>query len=461
MPHKKSTMNVILCTLVMLSLFFSINTVQPLPAVLSVDDQPPMPGHITHERLRVIQDIILPEKRMPVPETCFSPINRSDIVVEIIEQLNQTILLKYLENITSFGPRVTGTQACIDAGNYIYQQFKQMGLDVRYQNWSNDGYTGSNIEAQLTPLNAGNDEIYLICGHYDSVSGSPGADDDGSGVAATLAAAEILSRYTVNKTVRFVAFSGEEQGLLGSERYVQEASAQGDNIIAVLNADMIGFALSYSDGQKVKIYADTPSLWITQYMTNVSQTYHDYIDLLLIPSGTSSGSDHYYFWVYGYYAVFEHEYKFNTYYHSSQDTIQHMNLSYFVKTARLLLATLAEFLDTGSSPPPPLPILDIADIQGGKGITAQLRNSGGGTATNVTYIVEIAGGLFISKRFETGTIGDILSMQSKMINFSCKGIGLGIISLLPAITITATCDEHISTRAVVKARVFFSQITIQ
>ncbi|MEM4258538.1 MAG: M28 family peptidase [Candidatus Thermoplasmatota archaeon] len=422
-------------------------------------DEPKIPGHISQERLQLIQNLILPEKRIPPPDVIY-PMAQNDIVVQIVEQLNATILLKYLENLTAFGPRVTQTQACIDAGTYIYDQFKKMGLQVRYHNWSNEGYYGSNIEAQLSPHDPETDEIFLICGHYDSVSGSPGADDDGSGVAITLAAAEILSKYTVNKTVRFVAFSGEEQGLLGSERYAQEVAANNDNIIAVLNADMIGFALTYSDGQKIKIYADTPSLWITQYMTNISQTYHEYIDLTVLPSGTTSGSDHYYFWVYGYYAIFEHEYNFNDYYHSSQDTIQHMNLSYTVKTSRLLLATLAELLETDVVPPP-LPVLEISNIQGGKGITAEITNIGLGTATNVTYTIEITGGLFISQRFETGTLGTLLATESNRLHFYFKGIGLGIFSLLPTITITATCDESVSTQSVVKAQVFFSQITLR
>ena len=58
-----------------------------------------------------------------------------------------------------------------------------------------------------------NDEIYVVCAHFDSVSGAPGADDDGSGVAAFLACAYLMSQYEFNHTIRFVGFSGEEQGL--------------------------------------------------------------------------------------------------------------------------------------------------------------------------------------------------------------------------------------------------------
>jgi hypothetical protein len=442
-----------------LGMFFSLISTQSTQAFFT-DDEPIIPGHISSERFKEISDLTIPEKQQSPPHDLNNPTIFNDTVVEIIEQLDQTILLKYLDNLTAFGPRVTESQACIDAADYIYQQFVGMGLQVRYQNWTNEGYIGSNIEATLTPQDPENDEIYLICGHYDSVQTSPGADDDGSGVVIALAAAEILSQYTVNKTVRFVAFSGEEQGLLGSQIYAQEAATNGDHIVAVLNADMIGFALSQTDGEKIKIYADNPSLWITTYMENVSQTYNQYIGLTLIPSGTSSGSDHYYFWMNGYYAIFEHEFNFNDYYHSSEDTIAHMNLTYSVKTSRLLLATLAVFLETGSSPPPLPPVLEVTEISGGKGITIVITNVGFSNATDVSYMINITGGLYLSKRSDAGTLGSLVKDQSATTTFLFKGIGLGILSAIPTITVTATCAEDVSTVRAVHAKVFFGQVTV-
>jgi hypothetical protein len=56
----------------------------------------------------------------------------SDIVISLLEQVDETIYLRYLENLTAFGPRVTGTDACEAAAEYIYNQFENMGLTVRY-----------------------------------------------------------------------------------------------------------------------------------------------------------------------------------------------------------------------------------------------------------------------------------------------------------------------------------------
>ena len=104
------------------------------------------------------------------------------------------MVLGFIENLTSFGPRVTGSESCEDAGRWIYQEFKEMGLEVRYQNWSaTSSIFGSNIEATLAGANPDSDEIYIVCGHYDSVYGSPGADDNAAGTAAVLSAAEAMN----------------------------------------------------------------------------------------------------------------------------------------------------------------------------------------------------------------------------------------------------------------------------
>jgi len=284
------------------------------------------------------------------------PVSSSDIIIDVIQQVDESLILDYLEDLVAFGPRVTETTACEQAGDWIYNEFQSMGLDVRYHGWNNGGYDSENIEATLPGLNETSDEIYIICGHYDSVSGSPGADDDGSGTVATIAAAYILSQYSFEHTIRFVTFSGEEQGLLGSEIYAQEAYANGDNIVATLNVDMIGFAETENQGNNILVYHNDDSDWLVDFTDDIADQYSDYINLNVIPSGWSWGSDHYYFWEYGYDALFYHEYEFNHYYHSPQDTIENMNLTYDVKVTKLILATLATLTQpTGSSNPPEMP----------------------------------------------------------------------------------------------------------
>ncbi|TFG07686.1 Zn-dependent exopeptidase M28, partial [Candidatus Thorarchaeota archaeon] len=197
-------------------------------------------------------------------------LKNNDVVIELLQQMDEALILGYLEDLVSFGPRVTGQTSCEAAGTFLYNEFQSMGLEVRYHHWTSGSYTSRNIEATLPGVDETSDEIYIVCGHYDSVAGSPGADDDASGVVAALGAAYLMSQYSFNHTVRFVAFSGEEQGLLGSQRYVTEAVGNGDNIVGTLNADMIGFTQYANDGNLVKIFSNTQSHWLFTFTSMVN-----------------------------------------------------------------------------------------------------------------------------------------------------------------------------------------------
>jgi hypothetical protein len=190
------------------------------------------------------------------------------------------------------------------------------------------------------------DEIYIVCGHYDTVRKCPGADDNAAGTAAVLSAAHVLSKYRFNHTIRFIAFDSEEYGHLGSISYV--ADVYGDNIVAVLNADMMGYAKTKDGERKVRVYYNEESEWLLEFTTQVSHLYN----MRVVPSGYSTRSDHASFWVAGYDAIFYSEYEFNPYYHSSGDTIENMNPSYATNVSQLIIATLAELSELSENTPP-------------------------------------------------------------------------------------------------------------
>lgn len=291
--------------------------------------------------------------------------DKEDLIVNLLENITEPLYFPYLENITAFGPRVTGTTSCYNTGTYLYNEFQNLGLSVRYQNWTNGGYHDRNIEATLPGINESSDELYLIFGHFDTVSNCPGADDDASGVATVLTAAHLLSHFSFEHTIRFIAFSGEEQWMLGSHEYVEEAIQNGDNIVAVLNVDMIGYALTPFQASRIKIYDNGNPGWVTNFTINISEMYYEFIQLTAIPSGYAD-SDQTYFWANGFEGIFYHEYKFNDYYHTDQDTIAHMNISYAVKCSRLSIATLAALAEIvgGSNTPPETPEKPIGPTEG-------------------------------------------------------------------------------------------------
>lgn len=311
---------------------------------------PPDPGHLP-------KDFEIPGVFHNMPRTVDPPDvvveSIDDTIVEILQQIDESLVLGFLQDIVDFGPRVTGTQACWDAGDYIYDEFESMGLDVRFQEWSYGGYSDRNVEATLPGIDPNSDEIYVILAHYDTVSGSPGADDDGSGTAAVLTAAYVMSQYEFNHTIRFLAVSGEEEGLLGSYEYAEEAYNNEDNIVGALNGDMIGYAITEDDGNIIKIYYNDASEWLLNLADDISQEYEDYIGLEVNPAGYAGNSDHASFWQFGYDAIFYHEYNFNDYYHSPQDTIENMNMTYCTKSTKFMIATLGELAQAQISNYPP------------------------------------------------------------------------------------------------------------
>ncbi len=99
--------------------------------------------------------------------------------------------------------------------------------------------------------------IYYITAHYDTiptdkmdaVSDAPGANDDGSGVAAMLEIARVLAPIKLDATIMFVATAGEEQGLLGAKYRAAQAAKDGEDIRAVLNNDIVGDPSPSVDGK--------------------------------------------------------------------------------------------------------------------------------------------------------------------------------------------------------------------
>ncbi|HEV8538040.1 MAG TPA: M28 family metallopeptidase [Bacteroidota bacterium] len=107
--------------------------------------------------------------------------------------------------------------------------------------------TTTNLGAEGAHAN----RVFILSGHYDSrasnaldsTGNAPGANDDGSGTAIVLELARAFSKYEFESAIKFVAFAGEEQGLIGSTHLAEVAKEQGWNIQAVLNNDIVGNAL--------------------------------------------------------------------------------------------------------------------------------------------------------------------------------------------------------------------------
>ena len=123
------------------------------------------------------------------------------------------------------------------AADYLVERLESMpNLTVEVQNFNTNGKNV--IATQLGETNP--DDIYMVCGHYDSFT-TYAADDNATGVAAVMEMARVLSKQCTENTIIYAFWDEEEIGLLGSQFYANLAAANGDNILGLLNMDMMGF----------------------------------------------------------------------------------------------------------------------------------------------------------------------------------------------------------------------------
>jgi len=247
------------------------------------------------------------------------------------------------------------------ATQYAYEHFQSLGLAVSYHTWQYSSGQRRNVAAEQP----GSDPncLYLLTAHLDDTSPTPnsqapGADDNASGATGVLVAADILSRYQFTCTLRYVLFTGEEQGLLGSEAYAQDAAASGDPILGVLNLDMIAYN---TPGSPATIEMDIRSgqagdqdRVLTNMVSDVIQAYQLNLTALVYAS-SDSRSDQYSFWMKGFPAVevIEDWDDHTPDYHTTNDRVGTLNMPYFTAYVKAMVGAMAHLGKVAPSIPMP------------------------------------------------------------------------------------------------------------
>jgi hypothetical protein len=227
-----------------------------------------------------------------------------------------------------------------------------------YQPYGSSGPTWKNLVLNIPGVEHA-DQIVILSAHLDSTSArdikddynlfAPGADDNATGAATLLEAARVLAAHPQARTIRLIWFTGEEQGLIGSNAYVADHSLAG--VVGDVNVDMFGY-----DGDNDHCFelhvGDLPaSDLVGQCFLGALHAYsiglkHDYLS-----SDFTRASDHASFWSKNIGAVevlenYQSDYDpsgcgpsdFNPYYHTSSDTFDHLSLPFSFDVARAALA---------------------------------------------------------------------------------------------------------------------------
>ena len=163
---------------------------------------------------------------------------------DVSNLVSQTNVNTYLQEFEGLGVKTTGSTANNNAYNWLKNKYLSFGYsesDITRDNFTYNGNSTSNLIVTKTGTKYPNTYI-IVCGHYDTITGT-GTNDNGSGVSVILEVARLLKNVNTEYSIKFINFSGEEQGLLGSAHYVSNvvnATNPKMNIRLVLNIDEVG-----------------------------------------------------------------------------------------------------------------------------------------------------------------------------------------------------------------------------
>ncbi|HMD48222.1 MAG TPA: M28 family peptidase [Bryobacteraceae bacterium] len=306
-------------------------------------------------------------------------------IVDEVSEERVTAIMKKLESFETrniFSPEDDPEHGVGAARRWIFQQLQSYSprLQVRFDSYKvkKSGRIIQDVELHnvvaVLPGKTNPERQFIISGHYDTLATlrppqptgggppepiqlsdlspiAPGVSDDGSGTAAVMELARVMSQYEFEKTIVFIAFTAEEEGLIGSSLYARKARAENQIIDGVLNNDIIGTEVSGNgriDNGSLWVFSedpdDSPSRELARYVKEVSERYYPSfkIEMVFRADRLGRGGDHTPFNQEGYCAVrltTPNETYANQ--HTPTDTFANASASYTTRAVRANGAALA------------------------------------------------------------------------------------------------------------------------
>lgn len=259
---------------------------------------------------------------------------------------------KKLQRIVSERSPYTSPRHLAAVENYIENEFRSYGLTVENDAFSYRGKKFRNIIGRggSNPRSP----LIIVGAHFDSVDGTPGADDNASGVAVMLEAARTLAQTRLRSPVLYCAFNLEELNMIGSSHFAQKLKAAGARVDAMISLEMVGYTDTRQGSQKYPIglnwfYPEKGNFiavvgnWSSNSLLNkfsrlLRQVRGLPVETLAVPGNGSlipavRLSDHSPFWDLDYPALLVTDTSFfrNPHYHGRTDTIETLDLGFMAK----------------------------------------------------------------------------------------------------------------------------------
>lgn len=284
----------------------------------------------------------------------------------LLPQINADSVLRTVNDLENFGSRF----ALRDGGNrevaeYIVQRLENYGIPAVVDSFyyeANNWLTGEyaqwfyNVRGILSSEASKDDSIVIVGAHLDAISydsnyglldQAPGADDNASGVAVMLELARIChaNGLRFKRDIHFMAYDGEELGLLGSYNDAWKHDTAGDRVAVMLNNDMVSY--QPDDDWKLTLHWYDNALDIVSRATEICSQFTDITPVVPTEdeNGDSHYSDSYAYYQFGFRAVFAIEHIFSTSYHTFHDVSDSNNYDFLAEVARYNLAMLVAYTE--------------------------------------------------------------------------------------------------------------------
>ena len=260
------------------------------------------------------------------------------------------------------GPRdpYANLQALEAAAAHVAKQFQTAGLAVAEDPFPAKGRLFRNVVGTI-PGRAATHEEVLVVAHYDTKPGTPGADDNASAVAAMIEAARVLAPIGVQRTLRFVGFTLEEYGYLGSRHFARRARRERHQIVGVLDLEMVGFTSrkqrlppgirARRTGDFIAVVGNRRSRSLLDAFVASARRAVPSLPVESLVVGWNGYllpivrlSDHASFWDAGFPAVMITDTAFlrNPHYHQASDTLDTLDLPFLTKVTAAVAAAAAD-----------------------------------------------------------------------------------------------------------------------
>ncbi|MBR0077789.1 MAG: M20/M25/M40 family metallo-hydrolase [Bacteroidales bacterium] len=284
----------------------------------------------------------------------------------LLPQINVDSLLRTVNDLESFGSRF----ALRDGGNrevaeYLVQRLENYGINAvidSFYNESSNWIAGDyaqwfyNVKGVLASENPKDDSTVIVGAHLDAISydsnyglleQAPGADDNASGVAVMMELARICHENGLRfkRDIHFMAYDGEELGLLGSYDDAWRRVESGDHVAVMLNNDMVSY--QPDDDWKLTLHWYDNSLDIVSRAAEICSQYTNIAPVMPTEDENvnSRYSDSYAYYYFGFRTVFAIENTFSTSYHTYHDVSDSNNYDFLADVARYNMAMLVAYTE--------------------------------------------------------------------------------------------------------------------